>query len=194
MAKSQLKDTTVLLGLKGVRVKGVKEEEGRLVVEVKLEGGEGRCPHCGCLALSPHGKGKWREVLHSWIRGKRIYLRLRRPRWRCRGCGRCFSQGLSLLRPYSRLSQHAEAEALWELREGSFARVKRKLGVSYPTLRRLLEREVGGQALHWLEGAEEISLGIDEHSFRHQDMVYTVTEVKRRRVLGILKDDRVATL
>jgi len=33
-----------------------------------------------------------------------------------------------------------------------------------------------------------------KHSFRHQELVHTVTEVKQRRVLGILRDDRIATL
>ncbi len=37
-------------------------------------------------------------------------------------------------------------------------------------------------------------LGIDEHSFRHQDMVYTVTDVGKRKMLEILRDDRIATL
>ena len=32
------------------------------------------------------------------------------------------------------------------------------------------------------------------HSFRHQELVHTITEVKKRKVLGILKDDRIATL
>jgi transposase len=41
---------------------------------------------------------------------------------------------------------------------------------------------------------DEIFLGIDEHSFRHQELVHMVTEVKKRRVLGILRDDRIATL
>ena len=88
----------------------------------------------------------------------------------------------------------AEGEALWELQEHSFSQVRRRLGVGYSTLRRLLEREVNDEALNRVTGEEAISLGIDEHSFRHQDMVYTVTEVKKRWVLGILKDDRLATL
>ena len=57
--------------------------------------------------------------------------------------------------------------------------------MGYSTLRRLLEREID---------EEEIYLGIDEHSFRHQELVHTVTEVKQRRVLGILRDDPIATL
>ncbi|MFW6102222.1 MAG: ISL3 family transposase [Chloroflexota bacterium] len=45
-----------------------------------------------------------------------------------------------------------------------------------------------------MQHQDEIHLGIDEHSFEHQEMVYTVTEVRAKRVLGILKDDRIATL
>jgi transposase len=50
------------------------------------------------------------------------------------------------------------------------------------------------EAMGFLQGEDEIYLGIDEHSFRHQEMVHTVTEVKKRKMLGILRDDRIATL
>ncbi len=33
------------------------------------------------------------------------------------------------------------------------------------------------------EDEGEIFLGIDEHSFKHQDMVHTVTEVEKKRVI-----------
>jgi len=79
-------------------------------------------------------------------------------------------------------------------RDRNFSQVTRELGISYGTLRRLLEREIDEEALGWIRGEEVIYLGIDEHSFRHQDLVYSVTEVKRRKVLGILRDDRIATL
>jgi transposase len=57
-----------------------------------------------------------------------------------------------------------------------------------------LEREIDEETLRTLREEGELHLGIDEHSFRHQDMVHTVTEVKKRGVLGVLKDDRIATL
>jgi len=76
----------------------------------------------------------------------------------------------------------------------SFSQVIRELRVSYGTLRHLLEREIDEEALGFIQGEDEIYLGIDEHSFRHHEMVYTVTEVKKRRVLGIPRDDRIATL
>ena len=72
--------------------------------------------------------------------------------------------------------------------------MSKELGISYSTLRRLLEREIDKEALGPIKEEDEIFLGIDERSFRHQDMVHIVTEVKKRKVLGILRDDRIATL
>ncbi len=62
------------------------------------------------------------------------------------------------------------------------------------TVRCLLEREIDEESPGFIGGENEIFLGIDEHSFRHQELVHTITEVKKRKVLGILKDDRIATL
>lgn len=57
-----------------------------------------------------------------------------------------------------------------------------------------MEREIDEEVLGPVMDEEKIFLGIDEHSFRHHELVHTVTEVKKRRVLGILRDDRIATL
>ena len=86
----------------------------------------------------------------------------------------------------SRLTRQAEVEALWQLKDRNFSQVKRELGVGYGTLRRLLEREIDEEALGFIQDEDEIYLGIDEHSFRHQELVHTVTEVKQRKMQGIL--------
>lgn len=98
------------------------------------------------------------------------------------------------MRPHSRLTRQAEGEALWQLKDRNFSQTKRELGIGYGTLRGLLEREAGSEMLEFLWDKDEIYLGIDEHSFRHQELVHTVTEVKKRRMLGILRDDRIGTL
>ncbi len=193
MAKSQENGTTILLGLEDYRVGQVWGGEEKVTVETEVKGRRG-CSYCGSGRLYRHGVCKPREVLHAWSNGRKVYLELHRRRWKCRDCGRTFVEGGELVRSHSRLTKQAEAEALWQLRDRNFSQVTRELGISYGTLRRLLEREIDEEALGWIRGAEEIYLGIDEHSFRHQDLVYTVTEVKRRKVLGILRDDRIATL
>ncbi len=194
MANSREYGTTILLGLKGHHVKKVREEDKGIVVEMELVKERVSCPSCRSERLHRHGRCKQRQVLHNWSNGRKVYLELNRQRWRCRDCGRCFNEGLDMLRRYSRMTRQGEQEALWQLRQQSFSQVRRELGVAYSTLRRLLEREIDQQALAPLLTEEEIFLGIDEHSFRHQELVYTVTEVKKRMMLAILRDDRIATL
>lgn len=194
MAKSQENGTKILLGLKDYKVEEVREREDRIVIKVIVEVKKMICPYCRLVNLYRHGICKPREILHSWSNGRRVYLELHRRRWRCRDCRHTFNEGNELVQPHSKLTRQAEQEALWQLKDRSFSQVKRELGVSYGTLRRLLEKEIDEECLGFVGGEDEIFLGIDEHSFRHQELVYTVTEVKKRRMLGILRDDRIATL
>jgi transposase len=194
MAKSQENGTTILLGLAGYGVGKVVKEEKGIVVEVGADLKKPACPRCDSANLYRHGRAKKRKVLHGWSQGRRIYIEIALQRWRCRDCGYSFTGGMELVRSRSRLTKQAEAEALWQLKDRSFNQVKRELGVSYSTLRRLLEKEIDEEALGFIQEEEDVFLGIDEHSFRHQNMVHTVTEVKKRKMVGILRDDRIATL
>lgn len=134
-------------------------------------------------------------MLHHWILGKRIYVKVRKRRFWCKGCRRSFPEEIPWLRPWARMSRQAEGEALYELRHLSFSIVQERLGVSYGTLRRILDRGVDeGEALKCLEDWNDIFLGIDEHSFKHQEMVNSVSEVRHRRLLAVLRDDRKQTL
>jgi len=56
----------------------------------------------------------------------------------------------------------------------SLSQVKKELVISYSTMRHLLERQIDGDVLGFIKEEEGVFLGIDEHSFRHQDMMYTV--------------------
>jgi len=89
--------------------------------------------------------------------------------------------------------QTSRQEALWQLKDRSFSQVKREPGVGYGTLRRLLEREIDEECLGFIDEEDEVFPGSDKHSFRHQELVYTVPEVKKRKVLGILRSDSIAT-
>ncbi len=194
MAKSQQNSTTTLLGLKDCKAGEVVGSGDRIVVKITVNGGRDKCPYCGSAKLYGHGMCDPRHVLHTWTKGTKVYLDLHRQRWRCCGCGHTFTEGKQLVRSRSRLTRQAEAKALWQLKDRNFSQVTRELGVGYGTLRQLREGEIDEEALGFIQHEDEIHLGIDEHSFKHQEMVYTVTEVRAKRVLGILKDDRIATL
>jgi transposase len=194
MARGQDNGITILLGVKDLKIGEVTEYEEKIVVKASIKKREEICPYCGSAKLYKHGKGRTRQVLHTWSRGKRVYLELQHRRWKCKSCKHTFSEGRDLIRPHSRITKVAEVEVLWQLKDRSFAQVGRDLGISYSTLRRLLERLIDENMVGSILNEDEIHLGIDEHSFRHQDLVHTVTEVKQRKMLGVLKDDRIATL
>ena len=153
------------------------------MVKTSAKGKEKRCPYCDSAKLYGHGVCKPREVLHTWSNGRRIYLELHRHRWKCRDYMRTFAEGRDLVRSHFRLTLQAETEVLWQLRDRNFSQVRRELGVGYGTLRRLLEKEIDEEALGFIQDEDEIYLGIDEHSFRHQALAHTVTEVKQRKML-----------
>jgi transposase len=179
--------------LENYRLGEVRREEDRVTVKAEVKGKE-KCPYCGSGRLYRHGESKPRKVLHTWSNGRRVYLELHRRHWKCCSCRHTFTEGWQLVRPRSRLIRPSEDEALWQLKDRSFSQVTRELGIGYGTLRRTLEREIDEETLGFIEDKDELYLGIDEHSFSHQELVHTITEVKRRKVIAILKDDRMATL
>ena len=161
---------------------------------MRVSGGGACCPYCSGKRLYRHGACLPRKVLHSWSNGKKVYLELYRQRWRCRDCGHSFYDGAKQVPPCSRITKQTEQEALWQLKGRSFSQVERELGLSYRSLRRLLEREIDDEeSIASIREETEVFLGIDEHSFKHQELVYMVTEVKKKKVLAILGDDRIAT-
>jgi len=194
MAKNQENGSKILLKLEDCEVEEVREEAERVIAKETLQAKEMSCPHCGSSNLYRHGKCKTRKVLHSWSNGRRVYLELHQQRWQCRDCKHTFDENNNLVQPNSRMTRQAQQEALWQLRDRSFSQVRREPGVGYSALRRLLEKEIDAEALGPITGEEQVLLGIDKHSFKHQELVHMITEVKKRKVLGILKDDRIATL
>ena len=66
--------------------------------------------------------------------------------------------------------------------------MRRDLGVGYGTLRRLPERKTDEECLGSIGGEKGIFLGIDEHSFKHREMMHSVTKVKKKGTLGILRE------
>ena len=185
---------TLLLGLKGWKIHRLVLEERALVVEFRDAPGKPACPRCGARRLYRHGKARRRRVLHTWVRRIKVFLILDRHRWRCRQCGCCFTPGHDLVRPHARLTRQAEEEALWCTQGRSYSQAGSELGLSYGRLRRIQERQAADHIESVLSEDGDIHLGIDEHSFRHQDMVYTVTDVRNKRMIGILPNDRIATL
>ncbi len=50
---------------------------------------------------------------HALINGKKVYLEIHgRQRWKCKHCGRTFTQELEIIKPRSRLTRYAKKVGL----------------------------------------------------------------------------------
>jgi transposase len=190
--------TAQLFGLPSWVIYRVEHGKDGIDVYVGRPRKEARCPACGTLTRKIHERGRrWRRILHTWCHHQPVYLRVRSRRFRCTTCRKIFTEPLPGIAPWGRRTRHAELALLAALAGRSFREAARHTGTHPGVLRRALLRhvrtEVDVQAA--LADCPEAKLSVDEHSFRRQDMVVTVTCVKPKRlVLAILPDDRVHTL
>jgi transposase len=176
----------------------VHQTDDQIDVYVGWPRKEARCPACGSRTQRVYDRSKqWRKKLHTWYNGIPVYLWVRPRRFQCPGCGKVFTERLPGIRPWARQTEHAEAELLRQQARHSFRAAAQETGTSASTLRRLLLKRLGCQVdlEAALKDLPAFVLGIDEHSFRGQDMMITVTCVwPERRLLAILPHDRLSTL
>ena len=77
----------------------------------------------------------------------------------------------------------------------SFKAISKLLKISYSWIKRILmELKISDLPGMMIDDQKQLHLRIDEHSFKHQEMVLIITDMKAKRVLGVLKDDRSSTL
>lgn len=189
-------DIKKVLGLQGYRIVEVERGKEQDMVEVELPP-EAPCPHCGQLSGHVHQRTRKRSRLLWGFMGQRsLWLLVQRRRLWCRPCQKAFTQPLPGVAKRQRVALMAQVAMLQALREQSFASLKRAWQVSYHRARRVLLR-LPVPWCDWtvLVGTDQpILLGIDEHSFRGNRLVITVTCLSTHRLVAILPDDRQDTL
>ncbi|MFN3284658.1 MAG: ISL3 family transposase [bacterium] len=187
-----------LLGLQSWIVYRVERGEGAIEVFVGKPRKEACCPACGARTRRVWGRARgWRRVLHTWCGGLPVYLRVRPRRFRCGQCRKVFVERFAGIRPWGRCTEQAEQVLLRELAGRSFRSTAVHLQVGVGVLRRVVLRRVAPQIdlQAAVQDLPELSLSLDEHSFRHQDMAVTLTAVvPDRQVLALLPDDRKRTV
>lgn len=185
-------DIRSVLGLQGYRIVAVRREGTEDTVRVELPG-EGRCPRCGEGSERVHQRAKRESrLLWGFMGHQRLWVELRRRRLWCRRCRRPFTQALPGVGKRQRVALQAQVTMLNELKAQSFAALRRDWRVSYSRARRVLLR-LPVPWCDWtvLAGAQgPITLGIDEHSFRGNRLVITVTCLSTHQLVAILPDDR----
>jgi len=120
------------------------------------------CQHCGRKITKFHGHGRWIELRHLSILGRRVYIRLRPKQYECPYCDdRITTQALDW---YETRSPHTKAydhHLMLQLINSTVEDVSRKEDVGYDAVEGAIKRRIH-TTVNWDEFDELRVIGIDE--------------------------------
>ena len=112
----QQDNTAKLLGLKDVVVKNICETDDSIIVSVELNRHKHKCPCCGCETDKIHDY-RLQKVKDCPAFGKKVYIYLRKRRYRCPECGKRFYEENSFLPRYYRITRRKLSYIITGFRE-----------------------------------------------------------------------------
>ena len=171
-----------------------ENKAGELIIRVGRPNNGDVCPACGSKKHYVHSRGNWQLKKHSHFQKNQMYLEVKRKRLKCACCQKVFSQDLPGISKYARKTINFEKQSLEHLATNSFVETGLVNKASYPTLKNQLYKYVNPLKLSFrkldlLYSQKEIYLGVDGQSFRGQEMVLTITEVKLKETITVLPSE-----
>lgn len=186
-------DIKKLLGLQNVWVDSWKIKDKEMIVEIRSPRKSCMCLHCTCMTKRIH-QYKFRNILHSVWQDRKVVLHLKVRRFYCNRCKKAFTEYIPGFNK-KRTTQNFRNILTKEISRNSFSYAKQKAAVSTSTLYAVLrENHERFKKINWEEQGERFVLGVDEHSYRGKNLVLTITNITRKKLLLVGRDDRLATL
>jgi len=135
----QYKDCTIkLLGIQGVDVKKIEENEKGIYVYIETKSKVHCCPSCKNTTKNTHDYRQQR-IQHIQTNGLTIYLILNKRRYICPHCGKKFYEKYSFLQRYFRKSNSVFHKIINDLKQlKNFKTIAKDNHVSSPTVVRYL--------------------------------------------------------
>lgn len=183
----------LLLDLPNIQVQDAFEDRnGYYIVTVITTEKGARCHKCGKRIEKPNGHSQWITLRHLDILGKRVYLRIRLPRYQCDCHGQpTTTQEVDWFARKSAFTKAFEARLLLSCVNSTIADVAIKEGVSYESVVGVIDRNIR-KSIDWNTIDKLNVVGIDEIALKkgHQDFAVIVTERSDDgiRILGVLED------
>lgn len=153
------------------------------------------CPDCG-VKTKKVNQYKIRRLKHGTINTMNTVLQLKLRQFVCKlhAKRKTFMERIVGIDRRRSTMNFRKMTSEW-LQRNSFHYIGNRFSVSGGTLARMVRRNHEEYRIDWAGLAEQkIKLGVDEHSFRGRNLVITLTEVKQKKLLDILKDDNQKTL
>lgn len=189
------RELTDLLEIPAVEVTGYQKVPEGLDLFVELEKHSATCPGCGVRSSHQHSR-KTLRVRDLPCFGQPVHLVLPRRRFKCRHCGKPFTEHLSFVDFGTSFTQRYGYYLYEQCQERSFTAVARQEGVSDTVIEKTY-RFHASQIVHPKGRPKTIRvLGIDEISMRkgHRDFVCVITDIDRKCVIEVLENRLKETL
>jgi transposase len=187
--------THSIINLLGIKDKHVEifdsgEEEGVFWFELHTRVNMQKCPKCKSRTKRIHSY-RMQKIQSSSMAGKRVYLHVKKRRYRCTTCGHTFYEKLSFVDRYQRHTLMLAQEALCLSAEISFTHAGMLAGVSTNRLLRMFDaRSIP------VKKVLPRAIAIDEFKGDAGGEKYQtiIVDVENREVLDVLPDRRVKTI
>ena len=176
--------TEKLLGLQGLIITNIEENEKTILIYAEMERKEHTCISCGTATNAIHD---YREQVIKDIPafGKLVSIVLRKRRYCCKHCGKRFFENNSFLPKYHRMTNRLCAFVIDKLRdERSFTTVAREVNISVSTVIRIFD------TVSYPKAELSDALSIDEFKGNTWGEKYQciLTDPVNKRVLDILPE------
>ena len=182
-----------IFSLQGLHVHLIETTHAAITLKAKSPRRTADCTKCGMRSHRLHQYHQ-RVVNHGYLHDKLILVRCAVRRFKCRQCGKPFTERLPGLS--RRLStNHCLAKRLQDAAALSLRSVAARNGAAPASV--LHQLDDIRYEINWENQGQRISLGLDEHSLRKQrQMVTTVTNLTKgkRSLLTILPNDSQSTI
>ena len=183
-----------VFNLQGLKISETLTTEEAIILKVTLKKKHIKCPTCGRQSRSRYEKGKLRRVKHQYWGRKLVVLEGNKSRWWCERCRKAFTETWPEVRKWSRKTKDAEMQILDLAKSKSFRQLQNEYGITDRETRYLIHKIDPTPKWEEEKADQEIRLGIDEHSFMGRDLVISITNLGRRQLKGILRDDKQKSL
>ena len=184
-----LRELADILDLPTVRVTGYRKGEDRIEVFVEIENISAVCPRCSVRSNRKHSE-KAIPVRDLPCFGREVYLLLPRRRFKCRHCGKPFTEHLSFVEFGNCFTNRYEEYIYDQCYERSFAAVAEQERISDTVIRQVYD-SYASMRLRPRGRPQAIRvLGIDEISTRkgHRHFVCVITDIDHKRVVEVLEN------
>ena len=186
-------DIKKLLGLQNIWVDGWTIEDKEIKVKVRNPRRYCICPHCTKSVKRVH-QYKIRKIMHSIWQSRKVILHLRVRRFYCNQCQKAFTEHVIGIDKRAS-TENFRKVLIKDLARNSLSYVKQIDNISPPVLYSVLrENQEKFKDINWEEQGKKFVMGVDEHSYRGRNLVLTVTNITKKKLLMVGHDDRLTTL